>query len=334
VKRVAAVVVLAVLGIAPVRGAAAAPAAKAACASRVLVLSAFPAELDAVLARAQFRSRRAITVEGRTFYPGRLGRHSVLMAMTGIGPANAQATTELAFRHFRCDGAAAISAVVFSGVAGSYRYIGDVMVPVRWSGDGGKTWTATDPGMLAAAREVAAARTSLLVQDSSPVGDPACACPLAADGKVTPVHLAHKPEVVVGGDGYTSDPFGGRTFPCVPGGGDVFGCRPCRGGRIDRPRAAVSFLTGIIPFIPNFFLEYIAAPEPSGTGAAAADEESAAVALVAAAQRRPFIAFRSVSDGQGDPLMLPGFPFQFFAYRQISAFNAAAATAAFLQRWA
>jgi hypothetical protein len=32
--------------------------------------------------------------------------------------------------------------------------------------------------------------------------------------------------------------------------------------------------------------------------------------------------------------MLPGFPFQFFVYRTISAENAATATLAFLDRWA
>ena len=48
----------------------------------------------------------------------------------------------------------------------------------------------------------------------------------------------------------------------------------------------------------------------------------------------PFLGIRAVSDGQGDPLNLPGFPFQFFVYRQLAGNNAAAVTIAFLQTWA
>jgi hypothetical protein len=48
----------------------------------------------------------------------------------------------------------------------------------------------------------------------------------------------------------------------------------------------------------------------------------------------PFLGIRAVSDGQGDPLHLPGFPFQFFVYRQLAGNNAAAVTVAFLRTWA
>ncbi|MCA1833262.1 MAG: hypothetical protein LC750_11155 [Actinobacteria bacterium] len=63
------------------------------------------------------------------------------------------------------------------------------------------------------------------------------------------------------------------------------------------------------------------------------DMETAAVAQVANANTIPFIAFRALSDGLGDPLHLPGFPFQFFYYRQLAADNAAEMTLAFLQAW-
>lgn len=43
---------------------------------------------------------------------------------------------------------------------------------------------------------------------------------------------------------------------------------------------------------------------------------------------------RGMSDGPGDPLHLPGFPVQFFVYKQIAANNAARVTEAFLQNWA
>lgn len=42
----------------------------------------------------------------------------------------------------------------------------------------------------------------------------------------------------------------------------------------------------------------------------------------------------AMSDGPGDPLHLPGFPVQFFVYKQIAANNAARVTEAFLQNWA
>ena len=46
----------------------------------------------------------------------------------------------------------------------------------------------------------------------------------------------------------------------------------------------------------------------------------------------PFIAFRAVSDGEGDPLNLRGFPDQFYAYYPLAAHNAAAAAEAFVSR--
>src|SRR2546426_12234043 len=53
-----------------------------------------------------------------------------------------------------------------------------------------------------------------------------------------------------------------------------------------------------------------------------------------AAKRIPFIAFRGVSDGRGDPLMLPPNPYlQFVVYQQLAADNAAAATLAYLAAW-
>ena len=64
------------------------------------------------------------------------------------------------------------------------------------------------------------------------------------------------------------------------------------------------------------------------------DQESAVVAAVVARYGIPFLGIRGVSDGQGDPLLLPGFPWQFFAYRQLAANNAATTTIAFLDEWA
>jgi hypothetical protein len=122
----------------------------------------------------------------------------------------------------------------------------------------------------------------------------------------------------------------------MPQGGDVFGCQPCRAPHID-PNDVPRFLAGT-PFTdPNFFLGYHAAPGPS-PNYDADDMETAAVARVAALKKVPFIGFRSLSDGLGDPLdplnlHLLGFPVQFFVYRQYAAENAAAVAMAFLAAW-
>jgi nucleoside phosphorylase len=74
-------------------------------------------------------------------------------------------------------------------------------------------------------------------------------------------------------------------------------------------------------------------PEPASVeDPIAVDMETTAVAREAEARGLPFIAFRAASDGEGDPLSLPGFPAQFFAYYRLAARNAAAVTIAFLER--
>src|SRR5207244_13438144 len=86
---------------------------------------------------------------------------------------------------------------------------------------------------------------------------------------------------------------------------------------------------------PNFFLELFQSFAPGEGGSAVIqDMETAAVARIATEKQLPFIAFRGVSDGRGDPLMLPPIPYlQFVVYQQLAADNAAAATLAFLVAW-
>ena len=62
--------------------------------------------------------------------------------------------------------------------------------------------------------------------------------------------------------------------------------------------------------------------------------QAAAIAREAATSGLPYVAFRAGSDGAGDPLGLPGFPAQFYAYYRLAARNAAAATIGFLERLA
>ena len=51
---------------------------------RTLILSAFPAEADAILARTTLDSKPSVVVDGHHFYFGSLGGKKVVVAMTGI----------------------------------------------------------------------------------------------------------------------------------------------------------------------------------------------------------------------------------------------------------
>jgi len=313
------------LGVFP--GASAAPRAQA-CHPRLLVLSAFPAEIGPALAATTVS--KTVVIDGRAFFLGRLKGNDVVLALTGIGLVNADHTTRVAFDNFGC-GKTGFSGIVFSGVSGGHTYIGDVTVPSRWTLNDGKTFYPADPRMFATVQTVVARGVPL--EQVAPLGD--CAClGLVDPDAVQTIHMPHKPQILLGGKGRSSDPFIGNAFPCIPGSGDVFGCQPCKTPRFaasDIPR----FVQGAAPFLnPNFFLNYFKNPPSTPAGYDADDMETAAVARVAAEKHVPFIGFRALSDGLGDPLMLPGFPAQFFVYRQYAAENAAAVELAFLSSWA
>jgi nucleoside phosphorylase len=299
--------------------------AGAACVQRTLVLSAMPIELGPLF--VETKVTRTVTVDGHDFYVGTLRGHDVVLSLTGIGPVNARHRTQEALHAFRCGHRSGIDGVVFSGVAGG-DWIGNVIVPDRWTLDHGKTFVPVDRHMLAGARRVA--RSHIKLEQQAPAGDPACGCVIAPDA-VSTVTVTHRPAVEVGGDGDTTDPFSGRALPCAPGGGDVLGCEPCV--LQEHAEHASQFATGVVPFAdPSFFTGYFSSTQSNGKYVAE-DEETAAVAIVAAKAGLPFIGFRAVSDGGGDPLGLPGFPVQFFYYRQLAADNAAAVTLAFLSHW-
>jgi nucleoside phosphorylase len=249
--------------------------------ARVAVLSAFPGELAAVLARTAVEE--TVAVEGRRVRLGRLGGTPVVVAMTGIGLVNAATTTRALLERFPLRG------VVVSGVAGSLLRIGDVAVPARWSLPDGSAHPIARRWLAIAER----------LADGGAL--PFERCTAVPSESPDPVCLDPPPVLVVGGEGASADPFAGAAFPCRPGAGDVFGCDVAA-------RAA-------------------APPAPL-----VEDMESAAIAAEAAARGVPFIAFRGVSDGAGDPLGLPGFPAQFYAYYRLAAANAAAAVEAFAAR--
>jgi nucleoside phosphorylase len=305
-----------------------APAAQAArprsCGPRTLVLAAMPLELDPLLRAADIDRSRTVTIDGRTFYAGTLGSKDVVLAMTGIGMVNAAETAQLAIDRTRCP----FSSAMFSGVAGSRFNIGDVAVPSSWTQDEGKTWIKADEAMLAAAESVAAAR-SVALSRTTPVGDAACLCPGVED-PATPVTMPHETIMRVGGQGTTSDMFSGKAVPCLPGGGDVAGCAPCLpGATADEAAAFAAHAPSLAD--PTFLVGFLQPPAETTDTYAAQDMETAAVAAVATENHVPFLGVRAVSDGQGDPLHLPGFPWQFLMYRRLAGNNAALVAEAILQ---
>ncbi|MDT7540054.1 MAG: hypothetical protein QOI82_3639 [Actinomycetota bacterium] len=294
-------------------------AAGRACTPRVLVVAAMPLELNPLVEQAALTARE--TSQNRAFYVGRLGGHDVVLTMSGIGTANATAATKAGLALPGCR----FSAVLFSGVAGSKHDIGDVIVPGRWTLDEGRSWKPVDPVLLGLARRLTPA-TLGLTQDV-PVGDAACACP-GVDA-ATPAHLPTPVQLRVGGSGATTDPFAGRAVPCVPGGGDIAGCEPCLTAQGTAANAAT--FASRVPEAADLIAGVTGGQASSTLPVDAADEETAAVQKVARAHGVPFLGFRGVSDGAGDPLGLPGFPVQFVVYRQLAADNAAATVVGFLK---
>ena len=299
---------------------------------RTLVLTAFPAEADAILDRTTLDENPTVVVDGRHYYLGTLGGKKVIVAMTGIGMVNATDTTETALDHFTPESGISIGAVVFSGVAGGSgrTQIGSVAVPARWTSDDGATWHSVDSDMLAAANTL---DVDLLSRDS--IGDPACGyCgPLSW---LPLINLNREPQLFVGGDGSSDDNNNGTAFPSIPSIpliGDIFG---------PQPYAAPDFsllFTGnlfqaLVPFLVGGLLSnLIGLLAPVAPAVDAVDQETAAAQQVAEAHGVPFLGIRGMSDGPGDPLNLPGYPFTFFVYKQLAADNAAIVTEAFLQNW-
>lgn len=261
------------------------------------MLSAFPAELAPLVEQATVDE--TVDIEGRIFRLGTLAGTRVVLGLTGIGLVNAERTTRAMLDRFDVTG------IVVSAVAGSFLRIGDVAVPERWTFIEGAEYAA-DAAWLARAERIAANGDVILERCTLP--------PNRASDEV--VCVLHQPSIFVGGLGRSSDPFNGEPFPCRPDGSPVFGCDIAP----DSQFVATDGIDGLHHSLSSV------APEPL----AAEDMETAVIAREAAARGLPFIAFRAVSDGDGDPLDLPGFPSQFFAYYNLAARNAAAATVAFL----
>lgn len=96
-------------------------------AARILILSAFDAEMQQLQAETEIEEMHILN--GRTYVVGRLGGHDVVLGLSGVSMVNAAMTTQLLLDHFE------IRAILFSGIAGGVNpklSIGDVVIPARW----------------------------------------------------------------------------------------------------------------------------------------------------------------------------------------------------------
>jgi len=306
-------------------GSSVAPPAAVAHPRPVLVLSAFPDE-QAELLEAAMPVTEVGVFNGRRFFSGTIAGKPVVMGLTGIGLVNADRTVRAVLASYRDR----VAGIVFSGVAGSPYAIGDVVVPETWT-DGTATYPV-DPDMFLVAQGLDG---NVALDPRLPVEDVAC---IGLHSLRTPIAIERPLHIHTGGLGQSSDPYGGRAVPCLSSAGDLLGCEAC-GAPLNTSPGIQKFVSEAVPFAdPGFFTGLFASFSSSSAGdAVVTDMETAAVARIAAEKGIRFLAFRGESDGGsdggGDPLHLPGFPFQFLVYQQLAADNAAAATLEFLARW-
>jgi adenosylhomocysteine nucleosidase len=179
------------------------------------VVSAFPAELEAVLTHATVHE--TLVIGDRVLRVGTLGDVPTVFALLGIGLVNAGNTTDLVLDHFD------VAGVVLSGVAGSATHaIGDVTVPATWLETDGASHPV-DQSFLQIASAVA----------------PGVALERC---EVVPPCSSQQPTVIVGGTGESDDPFLGRPFACQHNSDPVFGCDIAGGVTAAVPAAATDQL--------------------------------------------------------------------------------------------
>ena len=194
------------------------------------------------------------------------------------------------------------------GVFGRRRWrgrtrIADVAVPARWTLDDGGTFRPVDPGMLAAAREALCRHwKAWLRQDRSQAG-----------------RSKRRPELVVGGDGCSWDNNNGAGVPVHP--------ERRRRLRLPAPQRARSVTpvhrqllgrrTGRwlrSALISNLNIARRRRPGLRGDGHRDRGRAGRGRRARCPVPRHPGHYGRA-----GDPLHLPGFPFQFFCYKRIAA---------------
>lgn len=275
-------------------------------APRMAVMSAFDAELTALLAQVQ--APRQHRVNGVEFTTGTLRGQSVVLFLSGISMTNAAMNTQLALERFK------VTHLVISGIAGGVNpalHIGDVAVPARW-GQYLEVLMAreTAPGRYApppwmddvklppfgmmhprpvetrSAAHSGVVRKFWFDADARMLAVARAISPLAlASCDAARNCLSHKPQVVVGGQGVSGQAFVDNA---------AF-----------REYAFKTFEANVL------------------------DMETAAAAMVAHANGVPYLAFRSLSDlaggGEGENEM--------GTFLKIAADNSAQVLMAFLAAW-
>jgi nucleoside phosphorylase len=300
--------------------------------ARVLILSAYPTE-GATLLAAAAPVKEVGVFNDRRFFAGTIAGKNVVMGLTGIGVVNADLTTRAVLAYLE-DSDLRVKGIVFSGVAGSTYNIGDVVVPDHWTDDLEHSARPYPPYRVNRRLYRIARRLPGTVALDANLHAEDQACTGLRSELSTPIRVEDDPQLRInrGDEGHSSDPYGGRAVPCfTPDGGFLLGCEAC-----GAPPGGPGVGGDPTPFLdPSFFMGLFQSFAPGEGGSAVIqDMETAAVARVATEKRIPFIVFRGVSDGRGDPLMLPPIPYlQFVVYQQLAADNAAAATRAFLAAW-
>jgi len=249
-----------------------------------------PGRAGPVLAKAGCtrggRSRRT----GHTFYLGSTPRRG---ATGGTGPhrhrTGARAANDRGRARTRpLRDATAISGIVFSGVAGSTRFIGDVAGPNRWSDDHGASWIAVDPAMFAGRRSSPAGRPARTGQPRS--GRPVRVRP----EQLRTVHLNQVPEVVVGGERASHDPFAGAPSRARRSPATSSVAASGRAGPGPAPDA-LGFLIAAVPFSTRVRGRVPGRPGAQRLGRHRRGQRDRRGRPGANALRVPFIGFRGVS---------------------------------------
>lgn len=274
--------------------------------ARLVVMSAFDAELSRLLAQAKVSERRVI--HGRTYHVGTLADREVVLVLSGVSIVNAAMTAQAAIDNFQVRG------IVFSGIAGGVNpdlHIGDVTVPAQWGEYQNQLFARQTPegwkprgprgewgnfGMMFPEKvEVTRAGAAADIKENRlwfPVSPEMLEVAKKVSGSVqlaretgTGVRLKHDPRIVVGGNGVS-----GPTF-------------------VDNADYR------------KWVWEKFRAD--------ALDMESAAVAHVAYCNGVPFIAFRSLSDLAGGEEGNN----EIAIFFKLASDNSAAVVMAFLKEW-
>ena len=94
---------------------------------RLVIISAFDAEMDMLLDEAQLQ--HTYIIAGKIYRTAKLAGNDVVMVLCGISMVNAVLTTQSALDHFRVTG------IIFSGIGAGVNpdlHIGDITVPGQW----------------------------------------------------------------------------------------------------------------------------------------------------------------------------------------------------------